>query len=68
MSYYDYIMGLKLVSDDPPFYALIQAAIRKADTENLDKLVAAFPEVWKELHARYNAQGGKLPGEENELD
>jgi hypothetical protein len=32
--------------------------MRKADTENLAKLCAVFPEVWDELYERYNAPGG----------
>ena len=45
------------------FYALLTAAVRQADTENLRKLEAEFPEVIAELRARYNAPGGKLAGE-----
>ncbi len=57
MSYHDYVKGRELTLDDPPFYALIQAAMRKADTGNLEKLQAAFPEIWEELNARYHAPG-----------
>lgn len=61
MSLYDYKMGLEIALHDYPFYALIQAAMRQADTDNLDKLKAAFPEVWEELQLRYNATRGILP-------
>lgn len=44
-------------------YALIQAAMRKADTPNLEALKAAFPETWAELQVRYNSPGGLLPSE-----
>jgi hypothetical protein len=64
MSYADYIIGRKLLFNDPPFYALIQAAMRRADSENALKLWQAFPKVWEELHARYHSPDGKLPGEE----
>lgn len=64
MSYHDYLKGRELLLNDPPFYALIQAAMRKADTDNLEKLRAAFPEIWEELNMRYHAPGGILPGEE----
>jgi len=37
------------------------AAMRKADTPNTAKLKAAWPDVWAELDARYNAPGGVLP-------
>jgi len=50
--------------NDPPFYALIMAAMRKADSSNTDKLAAAFPDVWGELKARYHAPGGLLPSEQ----
>lgn len=64
MSQFDYIASRALGSPDVPFAALIMAAMRRADTENLAKLQAAFPETWQELQARYDAPGGKLPGEE----
>ena len=66
MSYYDYKNGLEISSKDYPFYALIQAAMRQADTDNLDKLRMAWPDVWQELHARYCALDGKLPSDEEE--
>ena len=58
MSLYDYRKSLKLGMDNTPFYALIMAAMIRADSNNLSKLCAAFPEVWAELKARYNAPGG----------
>lgn len=64
MSHYDYIMGLEIATHAYPFYALIQAALRQADTDNVEKLRAAFPQVWAELEARYKAPGGYLEGEE----
>ncbi len=63
MSLYDYRESLRLGKDDPPFYALIMAAMRKADFENTQKLKAAFPETWKELEARYHAINGVLKGD-----
>lgn len=64
MSRYDYEVSRDLDAHDLPFYALIMAAMRKADTDNLDKLQAAFPETWRELDARYHAPGGLLPHDE----
>jgi hypothetical protein len=63
MSLYDYVRSLELNKKDEPFYALVMAAMRQADTYNLFKLQRAFPETWRELHDRYNAPGGKLKGD-----
>lgn len=62
MSLHEYLAGLK-ISDEVPFYALIQAAMRQADDDNLAKLQSIFPEVWEELQERYNSPGGILEGE-----
>lgn len=61
MSHHEYEAG-KAISGalDPPFYALIFAAMRKADTQNYARLREAFPAVERELVARYNAPGGVL--------
>ena len=63
MSYYDYRAALEMSKEDPPFYALIMAAMLKADTENTARLKAMWPETWSELDARYHAPGGVLPSE-----
>lgn len=63
MSKYVYEVSREIMKSDPSFYALIMAAMRKADTNNLDKLVSAWPEVWFELNARYNAPNGDLPND-----
>ena len=42
------------------FYALLMTCIRRADSDNLEALREAFPEVYAELHARYKAPGGIL--------
>lgn len=63
MSLFDYRESQDLAARDPSFYALIMAAMKKADGENLRKLVAGWPEVYAELDARYNARGGLLGGE-----
>lgn len=60
MSLYDYQCSLTLSKEDPPFSALIMSAIRKADSENADKLEAAWPEVWREFAERYNTPGGVI--------
>ena len=61
MSLYDYRRSI-MVSDEP-FYALIMAAMRKADDVNIEKLRDAWPDVWEELRLRYHAPGGYLAGE-----
>lgn len=63
MSRYDYEQGKKIEAYQFPFYAIIQAAMRQADTDNTKKLKEAFPEVWEELHERYNSPGGFLPSD-----
>ncbi len=60
MSLYDYEQSKKISVEDPPFYALIMAAMRQADTINSIKLLDAWPDTWKELRERYNAPGGAI--------
>ena len=63
MSYHEYMASKEIGAEDPPFYALIMAAMRKADSYNARRLREAWPEVWAELDARYNASGGILPSD-----
>lgn len=63
MSHHEYEASKLIAMDDWPFYALIMAAMRQADSFNLEKLGQAFPETLAELKARYNAPGGLLPYE-----
>jgi len=60
MSLIDYEVSKELERQDVPFYGLIMAAMRRADTDNLNALRAFWPAVWDELQARYNAPGGAL--------
>jgi hypothetical protein len=59
----DYEIGKTIARNDFPFYALIQAAMRQADSTNAMHLKAAFPAEWAELQARYHAPGGRLDGD-----
>lgn len=68
MSLHSYHYSLKISRDDPPFYALIMAAMRKADDDNVLKLRREFPEVWDELRARYNSPMGVLESEREVTD
>ena len=63
MSLFDYRVSMDLASKDLPFYALIMAAMRQADTANAHALAVTFPKVWEELQARYNANLGMLEGD-----
>ena len=63
MSYYDYIQSQEITAKGYYFYALIMAAMRQADSDNIEKLKSIFPDVYTELKTRYNAPGGLLPGE-----
>jgi len=63
MSLYDYRQSRELEAEGRPFYCLIMAAMRRADSNNAAILREAFPEVWEEVRERYNASGG-LIGEE----
>ena len=65
MSLHEYIMSRRLAAEDYPFYALIMAAMRQADTPNGEKLKAMWPELYEEMKDRYNAPGGAL--DENEM-
>lgn len=60
MSLYDYKVSQRISAEDYPFYALIMAAFRQADTDNQAKLQQAFPAVAREFTARYNAPGGEV--------
>lgn len=60
MSYHEYRASHEIAQHDYPFYALVMAAMRKADTRNAAILQRAYPNVWAELEERYNAPGGQL--------
>lgn len=61
MSLHEYHVSREIARSDPPFYALIMAAMRKADTVNGARLADAFPEIAGEFFARYHAPLGVLP-------
>lgn len=63
MSMNDYKTSQRITAEDPSFYGIIMAAMRKADTGNAWTLRKAFPEIWDELQARYDAPSGLLAGE-----
>lgn len=57
LSLYDYQLSRQAAAAYP-FYALIAAAMRNADTDNIEKLRAAFPETHRLLTERYNNPAG----------
>lgn len=63
MSRYAYEVSKEIGMKDYPFYALVMAAMRQADTANLLRLQGAFPEVWHELEERYWTPGGLTAAE-----
>lgn len=58
MSRYDYEKSKEIEAKGYPFYALLMATMKQADSDNIAKLRAAFPEVWDEMYERYNTAGG----------
>lgn len=60
MSYHEYLVSRELAGH-APFYALLMAALRQADTENAAKIRRAWPDLAAEFEARYHAPGGVLP-------
>ena len=63
MSLYDYQESKEIEVRGYTFYALVMACMRQADDDNLYHLTQAWPGVYDELKARYNAPGGLLPDE-----
>ncbi|MCK4521387.1 MAG: hypothetical protein KAU20_02350 [Nanoarchaeota archaeon] len=61
MGIYEYRAAFKLQNN--PFYALIMAAMMKADSKNSLKLRTLFPEIWEELKRRNQALGGMIGAE-----
>ena len=66
MSHFDYTTSRLIEAQQYPFYALVMAAMRQADSSNQITLAFGFPAVWKELQERYNAPGGVLPSDDSE--
>ena len=64
MSLHSYLASHQITALDPPFSALIFAAIRKADESNTAKLRAAWPDLCAEMQQRYDAPGGAITDDE----
>lgn len=65
MSLYDYMKSQEIDKLDVPFASLIMSAVKKADTNNLEKIRYVFPEIYAETEARYHAPGGILSEDES---
>lgn len=61
MGLHEYFFSQGIELSGSPFGAIIMAAMRKADTDNLTKLKLMWPEIWEELDKRYHVPGGILP-------
>ena len=63
MSLNEYSEGMTIAAKEPPFNALIYAAMRKANPENLEILKYAWPYIWVEYEMRSDCVGGLLESE-----
>jgi len=61
LSHYEYELSMQIACQNYPFYALIAAAIRQADSRNLDILRSYWPGIYESLVTRRNAPGGIVP-------
>lgn len=64
MSLYDYKVSQEIAAHDYPIYALIMAAMHKADIKNTAKLQVMWPDIFIEFNYRYwSGGGGLMPNE-----
>jgi hypothetical protein len=68
MSLHEYLYSRTLDKYDPPFYALLFAMMRKADSENVRLIRRDWPEKYEEFKARYHSGGGIIPEDEWPID
>lgn len=64
----EYQLSSSVTLLDAPFYSLLCALFRQADSDNLALLEDAFPETLHTFKKRVNAPGGLLPGETGIID
>ena len=64
ISYHDWQIAKRLHEEDVPFYALLAALMRKADSDNTKQLALAYPDDFVEAHLRYHLPGGCVSAEE----
>ncbi len=58
LSLHEYEQSKHIGASDYQFYSLIAAAMRQADTDNLEALKLAFPGIYESLTRRYSAPLG----------
>lgn len=63
MSLYDYERSIEVVAKGYPFYALVMAAMKVADSDNIEKLMLIFPRTYYELQERSHFPGGLVSEE-----
>ena len=63
MSLHEYQQSTEIAQEDRPFYALIMAAMRQADSDNMLLLRTVFPDTWMEFNNRYHSVGGIIPSD-----
>jgi hypothetical protein len=64
VSRHDYLTSSTLENHGHTYTTLIMTAMRQApDTQDLDLLRDAYPDIWAELMARFHHVSGYLPGE-----
>lgn len=68
MSLHEYLYSKTLDRYDPPFYALLFAMMRKADSDNVRIIGLLWPKKFEEFNARYNSRGGVLPEDKWPVD
>ncbi len=54
---HSYVIGVQLDGMSPPWYSLLVAMVRTADSENLRRLALAFPNEVEDIVDRYNNVG-----------
>jgi len=60
ISLYEYEQSQEISAQGYQFYALLGALMRDADTNNTEKLKAAWPEFWQSMQRRHNAPVGVI--------
>ncbi len=58
ISLYEYEQSKKIAAQGYPFYALMGALMRAADTRNTELLRQCWPDIWESMQRRYNAPLG----------